>query len=88
MLVIWILLTFLPLYIVIIIRGPTLWDRFLGLCLISTKIEIIIIVLASVYNNTQLLDFAIIYTLLWFMCVIFTALFFLDRIKGGKSTWK
>ena len=85
---IWIMLAFLPLYLVMVVRGPTLWDRFLGLCLISTKIEIIIIIFASVYNNTQLLDFAIIYTLLWFMCVIFTALFFLDRIKGGKNIWK
>ena len=83
--VIWIMLAFLSLCIVIVIKGPTIWDRFLGLCLISTKIEIIIIVFASVYKTAHFLDFAIIYTLLWFMCIIFTALFFLDRTKGGKN---
>ena len=85
MFMIWVMLAFLLLYLVIVIKGPAIWDRFLGLCLISTKIEIIIIIFASLYKTAHFLDFAIIYTLLWFMCIIFTALFFLGRIRGGKN---
>ena len=62
--------------------GPSIWDRLLGMNLISTKIIMIIIVFASINNTAYLLDFAIIYTLFGFIGVIFTALFFLEKSKG------
>ena len=85
MYLIWIMLAFLFIYIVMLIRGSASWDRFLGLSLISTKTGIIIVILASINDSTHLLDFVIVCTLLWFMCVIFTAFFILDRIKGEKN---
>ena len=80
----WVMLIFLVLYMVKLVKGPAIWDRFLALNLISTKMVIIIIVFASMYDTAYLLDLAIISTLLWFICIIFTALFLRDRMKGGE----
>ena len=79
----WVMLIFLVLYMVKLVKGPAIWDRFLALNLISTKMVIIIIVFASMYDTAYLLDLAIISTLLWFICIIFTALFLKDRKTGG-----
>ena len=85
MYVLWIMLAYLFLYFVMVVRGPSIWDRLLGMNLISTKIIIIIIVFASVYETAYLLDFAIIYTLFGFIGVIFVALFLLGRTKKGEG---
>ena len=82
MYILWIMLTYLFLYFVRVVMGPSIWDRLLGMNLISTKIIIIIIVFASVHETAYLLDFAIVYTLFGFIGVIFIALFLLDRTKG------
>jgi len=84
MYILWIMFIFLSLYIVRIVRGPSIWDRLLGLNLTSTKIIIIIIVFASFHETAYLLDFAIVYALLGFIGTIFTARFLLGRIKGAK----
>ena len=84
MLVLWILLAILVLYIARVIKGPSIWDRLLGMNLITTKIIVIIIVFASVHNTTYLLDVAIIYALFGFIGTIFVALFLSQRKKGGK----
>ena len=85
MYLIWIMIFFLLLYIIRVLKGPGIWDRFLGLSLISTKIGIIAILAASLYQIPYLLDFIIVCTLLWFMCINFTALFIQERMKkGGK----
>ena len=85
MYLLWVMVVFLLIYIVWVVKGPSIWDKFLGLSLISTKIGILIIVFASNAKAAYLLDFAIVSILLWFACIIFTALFLLDRIKGGKK---
>jgi multicomponent Na+:H+ antiporter subunit F len=91
MLVFWILMGLLALYILRTFMGPTIWDRLLGLNLIASKVIVIIIVLASVYDMSYLLDFAIIYTLSGFIGIIFLALFFSKsrlgrrRSGGGKK---
>jgi len=74
--VFWILCFFLFMYIVRTLKGPTIWDRLLGLNLIASKVIVIIIVVSSMYELPFLLDFAIIYTLSGFVGVIFLALFF------------
>jgi len=81
--IMWITLACLFPYFVVVVQGPSNWDRLLGVNLITTKILIIIITLASVYETTYLLDFAIIYALFGFIGVIFTALFLLQKTKGG-----
>ena len=81
---IWIMFLFLSLYIVRIVKGPSIWDRLLGLNLVSTKIILIIIIFASIHETAYLLDFAFICVLLGFIGIIFTARFLLGRIRGGR----
>ena len=85
MYILWILLAYLLLYFIRVIKGPSVWDRLLGLNLISTKIIVIIAVYASISNTAYILDFAIIYTLFGFIGVIFTALFLLERTRKEKD---
>ena len=84
MIVLWIMLTLLMIYLIRVIKGPTIWDRLLGMNLISTKIIVIIIVFASLRNTTFLLDFAIVYALMGFISIIFIALFLSERRLGRK----
>jgi len=77
------MLAYLSLYFVRIVKGPSIWDRLLGMNLVSTKIIMIIIIFASVHETSYLLDFALVYALFGFIGVIFTALFLLDRAKEG-----
>ena len=82
MYIIWVLLAYVALYIWLVIKGPSIWDRLLGLNLISIKIILIIAIYASVMELAYLLDFAIVYALLGFISTIFTALFLLQNSKG------
>ncbi|MCL2588126.1 MAG: monovalent cation/H+ antiporter complex subunit F [Oscillospiraceae bacterium] len=84
--VLWILLAFLALYFVIAVKGPSVWDRLLGLNLISTKIVIIILVFASFRDSAYLLDYAIVFALLGFIGTIFVILFWGSKWaqKRGK----
>ena len=83
--ILWIMLVLMSLCMIRIVRGPSVWDRFLGLNLVSSKIIIIIVILASFHEAAYLLDFAIVYVLLGFISTIFTARFLLGRTKGGES---
>ena len=74
-----IMLGLLLTYLGRVIIGPSVWDRLLGMNLISTKIIMIIIVLASIYERSFILDFAIIYALSGFIGTIFIALFLSER---------
>jgi len=78
----------LAIYLIRVLKGPTIWDRLLGMNLISTKIIVVIIVFASLSGTTFLLDFAIVYSLMGFISTIFIALFLSERKlgrKGGKK---
>ena len=77
--ILWIMLGLLLLYIFRVIKGPSVWDRLLGMNLIATKIIVIIIVFASIHDTTFLLDFAIVYALSGFIGTIFIALFLARR---------
>ena len=84
MYVLWIMMLYLFLYFVRVLMGPSIWDRLLGMNLISVKIILIIVVFASVNNISYLLDFAVIYTLFGFIGVIFTALFLLEKTEKRR----
>lgn len=58
-----------------IIIGPTVWDRLLGMGLISSKIIVAIVVFAYTVGQTYLLDVAIIYSLLGFISSVLIARF-------------
>ena len=79
-----IMLIYLVLYMIRVVKGPSIWDRLLGLSLISTKVLIIVILFASHRDTAYLLDIAIVCALLGFIGIVFTALFMLDRLKGEK----
>jgi len=84
----WIIFVFLFLYMAIVIKGPSIWDRLLGMNLISIKIIVIIVLFASFSEAAILLDFAIIFALSGFVGTIFIALFFQERTTGEKKRWK
>jgi len=84
MIVVWILLTLMFLYVFRTVRGPTVWDRLLGLSLISVKVIIMIVAIASFYDRAYLLDYAMLYALFGFISVIFITYFILDRTRGKK----
>jgi len=81
--IIWILLVYMLLYIIRVVQGPSIWDRLLGLSLISSKITLIIVTFASLSGITYLLDFAITYALIGFISIIFVALFLVRRMRGS-----
>lgn len=83
--VLWALLVCLVFYLVRTIKGPSVWDRLLGMNLVSTKIITMIAVFASINGAGYILDFAIIYALSGFIGTIFVALFLMERQKGGKK---
>jgi multisubunit Na+/H+ antiporter MnhF subunit len=58
-----------------VIIGPTVWDRLLGLNMISAKIIIAIIVLAVMTDRSYLLDIALVYTALGFIGTVLIARF-------------
>ena len=81
----WVMLAYLILYLVRVIKGPSIWDRLLGMNLVSTKIIIMIVIFASVTNTAFLLDFAIIYALFGFISIIFIALFLAERNSSKEK---
>ncbi|TVR58424.1 MAG: pH regulation protein F [Spirochaetaceae bacterium] len=50
-----------------VIIGPTIWDRILGLNLISSKIIVAIVFFALILEKSYLLDIAIVYSLIGFI---------------------
>ena len=87
MYLLWVVLVFLALCIVRVIKGPSIWDRLLGMNLVYTKVLIIIILLASYTDAAYLLDFAIVCVLLTFISTFFTVRFLLGKTaskRGGK----
>lgn len=62
-----------------ILIGPTIWDRMLGFNLLSSKLIMIIVVCAIIFERNFLLDIALTYALLGFVSTIFIARFVRDR---------
>jgi len=58
-----------------VIIGPTIWDRLLGLNMISSKIIMSIIILSVVTDRSFLLDIALVYSFLGFIGTVLIARF-------------
>ena len=84
MYILWAMLIFLVPYLIITIKGPTVWDRLLGMSLISTKVIIIVIVYASLSETAFLTDYAIIYALLGFISTFFITVYWVKH-KARKK---
>ncbi|MBM7581879.1 multicomponent Na+:H+ antiporter subunit F [Caldicoprobacter guelmensis] len=61
------------------ILGPTVWDRILGVNLLSSKIVMVIVVFAFLVNKSYLLDIAIIYALFGFVGIVMISRFIEKR---------
>ena len=85
MYILWIMLTFLLLYLVVAIKGPSVWDRLLGMSLMSAKVVLIIIVYASLRDISYFLDYAIIFVLSGFVGKIFITLFWSRKQRKGRG---
>ena len=81
----WVIIAYLLIFLIQIVKGPTIWDRLLGFNLVSTKIITIIVIFASITGTSYLLDFAIIYALFGFIGEIFIALFLAENAKEGEE---
>lgn len=64
-----------------ILIGPTVWDRLLGFNLLSSKIIMIIVMCAIIFEKNYLLDIALTYALLGFISTLFIARFIKDKGK-------
>ncbi len=60
--------------------GPTVWDRVLGLNLVTAKLVMAIVVFAFLVDRTFLLDVAIVYSLLGFIASVL-----ISRFIEGKG---
>lgn len=72
----------IPLILVSVIRvfkGPTIWDRLLGLNMVSSKVILAVVVFGSYRSSRTMIDVAIIYTLLSFVGITFIASFMQKR---------
>ena len=58
-----------------VLIGPSLWDRLLGLNLVTSKLIMLIILIASQKQQSMLLDVALVYALLSFMGIVFISIF-------------
>jgi len=79
------MLAFLLLYIGMAIRGPSMWNRLLGVNLASTKVILIALLIASFQDMGFLLDFAIIYALTGFIGTLFLTMFWGTRKRREKE---
>lgn len=62
-------------YLYRILKGPSIWDRLLGLNLFSITMIILMIIYALINKLDYLLDIAIVYALLGFIGIVFIARF-------------
>lgn len=76
-----ILLTVYTLLVLIrVLMGPTIWDRLLGLNMITAKIIMAIVFLSVISKKTYLMDIALVYSILGFIGTVLIARFI--EMKG------
>lgn len=64
-----------------ILLGPTIWDRLLGFNLMSSKLIMLIVMCAIIFEKNFLLDIALTYALIGFVSTLFISRFVRDRGK-------
>ena len=79
-----IMLGCLGLYLIRVFIGPSAWDRLLAMNLISVKVLIVLILLATIEESTFFLDVAIVCILLGFIGTIFISQFIREKIEVEK----
>ena len=84
MIFIGILFGFLIPYIIITLRGPSVWDRLLGMNLITTKITLIVLLFAAINDMPYLTDYAVILTLLGFISTFYITVYWIKHKSRKK----
>lgn len=80
--IIMIIISFLMIFsLVRMAIGPTVWDRLLGLNLLSSKITMVIVIFAVLQKQRYLLDIALTYALLSIIGLIFICRFIYQKGK-------
>lgn len=80
-----ILAMMLIVFVKCVVFGKSLWDKLLGMTVISSKVIVIIILFASINEAAYLLDYAIVYALFGFVGAIFISLFLSKRSRRGNE---
>ena len=81
----WVLFVYLVFCIIRVIRGPSAWDRLMGLALVTNKIVLLSLFYASYNELAYLMDFVIVYALLGFVGIIFITLYILKRRQEDNA---
>lgn len=68
------------LVLVRVVIGPTIWDRLLGLNMMTAKIIMAIVFLSVITEKTYLMDIALVYSILGFVGTVLIARFI--EMKG------
>jgi len=84
MYILWLMLIFLIPYVVITVKGPTVWDRLLGMSLISSKVIIIIVMFSFITDIAYITDFAIIYALFGFISTFFITVYWVRHKERNE----
>ena len=58
-----------------VIIGPTIWDRILAVGLVASKVTLAVILLAITVPETDLLDLALLFSVLGFLVTVLMARF-------------
>ncbi|PKM95078.1 MAG: pH regulation protein F [Firmicutes bacterium HGW-Firmicutes-1] len=75
------ILSLLSLFLLlIIIKGPSIWDRILGYNIFSSIMILLIMLFSTLHDRSYLLDIVIVYTLLGFISIVF-----ISRFVQGKG---
>lgn len=73
--ILYLLAFFCVLTLIRILKGPSIWDRMLGLNLLTAKIIMMMIIYADLENTSLVLDTALFYALLSFIGILFIAFY-------------
>lgn len=68
----------------IVIRGRNKWERLVGFSLVTTKINMIIVVFALLVEQTFYLDISLVYIILGYISIAVIAEFMVKRKKRGS----
>lgn len=67
---------------VVVLRGSSAWSRLLGYCLVAGKVNMLVVVLALLTEQSFYLDVALVYTLLSYVGVLVLAQYMAGKEPG------
>jgi len=70
-----------------VLAGPTIWDRLLGVGLSASKITLAVIIVALGFDESYILDIALLFSILGFLVTVLLARFVERRgvLEGGTE---